>query len=162
MQNKRERELKDIKMRERSLKALDAIIGELYVIDSKEELDQVYNGTNAVERLKALDAIIGELYVIDSKEELDQVYNGPNVVERLKALDAIIGELYVIDSKEELDQVYNGPNVVERLKDQIRFRSLVRGEKITLKANKKMLYERLLCHITESEDLEKFCHNVKQ
>ena len=73
---------------------------------------------------------------------------------RLKALDAIIGELYVIDSKEELDQVYNGPNAVERLKDQIRFRSLVRGEKITLKGNKKMLYERLLRHITESEDLE--------
>ncbi|KAK3763371.1 hypothetical protein RRG08_042161 [Elysia crispata] len=71
-------------MRERSLKALDAIIGELYVIDSKEELDQVYNGPNAVERLKASDAIIGELYVIDSKEELDQVYNGPNAVERLK------------------------------------------------------------------------------
>ncbi|KAK3798731.1 hypothetical protein RRG08_048246 [Elysia crispata] len=52
MQNKRERELKDIKMKERSLKALDAIIGELHVIDSKEELDQVYNGPNAVERLK--------------------------------------------------------------------------------------------------------------
>ena len=74
---------------------------------------------------------------------------------RLKVINAIIGESSnLIETKQELDQVFNGPNAVETLKDQIRFRSLIRGEKISLKGNKQMLYKRLLHHITREIDEE--------
>ena len=74
---------------------------------------------------------------------------------RLKVINAIIGECSnLIETKQELDQVFHGPNAVEKLKDQIRFRSLFRGEKITLKGNKQMLNKQLLHHITRKTDVE--------
>ena len=73
---------------------------------------------------------------------------------KLKALDAIIVEgSSIVASKEDLDKIFFGTNALEKLKDQNRFRSLVRAEKITLKGNKNMLYRLLLHHIAGSDTL---------
>ncbi|KAK3739666.1 hypothetical protein RRG08_053521 [Elysia crispata] len=67
---------------------------------------------------------------------------------RSAALDAISAEGgCLVSTKEQLDELYHGPRAVDKMKDQIRFRSLIRGENITIK---KALYERLLAHITST------------
>ena len=67
---------------------------------------------------------------------------------RSAALDAIsAGGGCLVSTKEQLDELYHGPRAVDKMKDQIRFRSLIRGENITIK---KALYERLLAHITST------------
>ena len=44
---------------------------------------------------------------------------------------------------EQLDTIFNGPKATEKLKYQIRYRSLIREEKITLSGNKTVLYNKL-------------------
>ena len=74
------------------------------------------------------------------------------LAERISAaLDAILAEGgCLVSTKEQLDELYHGSRAVDKMKDQIRFRSLIRGENITMTGNKKALYERLLAHITST------------
>ncbi|GFO41302.1 hypothetical protein PoB_006780700 [Plakobranchus ocellatus] len=69
---------------------------------------------------------------------------------KLAALDAILteGACVLATTKEDLDTLYNGPKALEKLKAQIRYRSLVRGEKISMTGTKRVLYERLLHQIS--------------
>lgn len=69
----------------------------------------------------------------------------------LAAIDAIIDyHGTIVTNKEELDALFNGPNALNRLKDQIRFRSVVRKERILMTGNKLTLYNRLLNHLSDS------------
>ena len=57
----------------------------------------------------------------------------------------------IASSKKELDEIYIGPCAVKNLQAQIRFRSLVKGEGLTLKGSKDELYDKLLKHIISLE-----------
>ena len=68
------------------------------------------------------------------------------------AVDAILAEgCSIASTKDELDKIYSGPKAVERMKDQIRFRTLIREEKIVMTGSKKDLYDRLLNHILKNK-----------
>ena len=60
----------------------------------------------------------------------------------MAALDSMLGE-DLATTIEQLDKNFNGPKTTEKLKDQMRYRSLIREEKITLSGNKNVLYNKL-------------------
>ncbi|GFN81880.1 hypothetical protein PoB_000838600 [Plakobranchus ocellatus] len=65
---------------------------------------------------------------------------------KLAAINAMLG-VPLATTKEELDSIFDGPKATEKMKDQIRYRSIVLGENITMTGGKKALYDKLLAQI---------------
>ena len=68
------------------------------------------------------------------------------------ALNAMFG-VELASTKEELDTIFHGPKATERLKKQIRYRSLVKEQQVTLSGNKRALYDKLLSLITAPKQI---------
>ncbi|KAK3797429.1 hypothetical protein RRG08_010706 [Elysia crispata] len=83
--------------------------------------------------------------ILENKEKNDEK-KIKSSLKHLAALDAMF-DIPLATTKEELDSIFNGPKATERMKDQIRYRSVVLHEKITMKGSKKELYDKLLAQI---------------